>query len=204
MLYGSACGALEIRRLSTGATSLRGSFPYNRTAILSDGGKSGRPRKERFASNAFNYSVLDPTRDIHLLVGHDYAKPLASKLTRSLTLKDSKEALTFDATIAPEVVETSYGQNAIALLTVGLAVGLLPGFRIPPVRAVQDAETITQEEVDPENDMHGAIIRTVNEAILYELSIVTSPAYEDATVELRSWSPSPVIKPQPVLARWRL
>jgi len=56
--------------------------------------------------------------------------------------------------------------------------------------------------------MHGAIIRTILQAILFELSIVTRPAYPDATVaESRNWQPNDagVFVPKPhALARWRL
>ncbi len=38
--------------------------------------------------------------------------------------------------------------------------------------------------------MHGAVIRTILEALLFELSIVTVAAYSDATVTARSWEPT--------------
>lgn len=207
MLFGvTDSGGLEVRRASDGSTRLAGRFPYNSRAVLSDGGRSGRPKKEQFAPRAFSYRVNDPKSEIHLLVGHDYGKPLASKLTGTLSLRDSDEALTFDATIPEAIAATSYGADALALLTAGLAVGLSPGFRIPPARAVPKAETITQEAIDPENDMHGATIRTVLEALLFELSIVTAPAYDEAQVEMRSWhvpEPPIVVRPLSVFARWR-
>lgn len=222
MLFaGIDAGDLEIRARKDGSRRLRGRFPYNRKAVLSSGGRTGKPKKEEFASRAFAYRVNKPDEDIHLLVGHSYDKPLASKATQTLTLQDSDEALTFDAIITPQIADTSYGADAIALLLSGLAVGLSPGFMIPPERAVKDAEKITQEAVDPSRGMHGAIIRTILAALLYELSIVTRPAYQEATVETddlgnpineqiaaRNWQlddDSGLIVPKPpVLARWRL
>ena len=66
----------------------------------------------------------------------------------------------------------------------GLILGLSPGFRIPPPRTVPDAEKV--EEEDPrEGD---ALIRTIFQALLYELSFVTVPAYKETEVEARSWS----------------
>jgi hypothetical protein len=194
MLHGAAKGQLEVRQEGDGSRTLRGSFPYGVTATLSDGGRKGRPRKERFASRAFQYRVEQPDAEIHLLVGHDYGKPLASKLTETLSLTDSDDALTFEARILPSVLETVHGRDALALLTAGLAVGLSPGFRLPPERAVEDAEEIEREPANGEPDengdpQQGAIIRTVKAALLYELSIVTRPAFEEAQVEARRWRP---------------
>lgn len=183
MLYGAPDGEVEIRGASDRALKLRGRFPYNSTATLSDGGRRGRPRKERFAPRAFKYSV-DAEVDIRLLIGHDWAKPIASRATGTLELADSAEALTFEASIAPEVADTSHFKDAMALLSAGLAVGISPGFRIPPERTVKDAETV--EEEDPSEGT--ALIRTVHEAILSELSLVTNPAYNESSIEARSWS----------------
>lgn len=214
MLFGGHdIGGLEIRRAADGSHRLRGRFPYNKPAVLSDGGRTGRPRKEVIAPRAFAYRVNDPKEDIHLLVGHSYDRPLASKLTKTLSLRDTDEALLFDAVITREISQTSYGVDIIAMLIAGLSIGLSPGFRIPPERAVADAEKITEEPIDPARGMHGAIIRTVLDALLFELSIVTVAAYSDAQVELRNWSTEPEAqrvshgKPERglylPLARWR-
>jgi phage head maturation protease len=88
------------------------------------------------------------------------------------------------------IARTSYAADAIAMLLSGLAIGLSPGFRIPPERAVKEAEKVEEEPVEPDKGMNGAIIRTVLDALLFELSIVTMPAYEEAQVEARSWVPS--------------
>jgi len=185
MLWAPANGGLSVRAEGDGSRVITGTFPYGVTATLSDGGRNGgRPRKERFKSRAFSFRVDDPEADINLLVGHDFAKPLASKLTGSLSLTDADDALSFEARVAADVADTSHGRDALALIRAGLAVGLSPGFRIPPQRAVEEAETV--EDEDPaEGD---AIIRTVNQALLYELSIVTRPAYKESQVEARSWA----------------
>src|SRR5690606_618929 len=112
-----------------------------------------------------------------------FDKPLASKLSKTLSLKDTPDALTFEAIITPEVAAVSYVADVLALITSGLAVGLSPGFRIPPQRTVPNAETV--EDEDP--SLGDAITRTINAALLYGLSIVTRPAYQDSEVEARSW-----------------
>lgn len=195
------CSGLELRRAAGGAAQLAGRFPYGSTAVLSDGGRRGRPRKERFAPRAFGYRVERAEERIDLLVGHDFGRPLASRATGTLDLQDGDDALTFTATILPEIAETTHGRDALALLSSGLAVGISPGFRIPPERAVAEAETVEEEPDDgPGSERRGALIRTVHHALLYELSIVTRPAYEDATVEARAAFAGPSRHP---LSRWR-
>lgn len=208
MLWGVHQGGLELRRDRSGETRLRGRFPYGQPAVLSDGGRSGRPQKEIIASRAFSYRVEDPDEDIHLLLGHDYDHPLASKGTGTLSLRDTAEALVFEAVISRTISETSYGRDALAMIGAGLAVGISPGFRVPPKRAVPDAEDITDEPDRPEEGMHRAIIRTIKAALLYELSVVTRPAYPQAQVEARDWQMRRAEKPDAglrrALDRWRL
>lgn len=190
MLFGAFEPAeLEIRRRRGGGRRLRGRFPYGKKAVLSDGGRNGgRPKKEVLAPKAFAYRVEAPDKEIHLLVGHDFNRPLASKLTGSMTLKDTAEALTFNATISPEIAATSYGRDVLAQIDAGLAYGISPGFRIPPPRAVAKPEIITEEPNDGTIDedgepRRGALIRTILAALLYEISIVTRPAYKESEIE---------------------
>ncbi|WP_139802425.1 HK97 family phage prohead protease [Aurantimonas sp. 22II-16-19i] len=107
--------------------------------------------------------------------------------------------------MVPEVAETSYAKDMFALIGSGLAVGLSPGFRIPPPAAVPPEQAEMIEEEDPR--LGRAIIRTILQAILFELSIVTRPAYDEAGVEERNWQPTPEIVPVRKtfhLNRWRL
>lgn len=237
MLFGGfAPGELELRKRRNGRRRLRGRFPYKRKAVLSDGGRNGgKPKKEQFMPGAFIYRLSLPPQDgdIHLLFGHDYDKPLASRATQTLTFDDTEEALNFEAEITPEIADTTHGRDALALIESGLSVGISPGFRIPPPRAVpaNQAEKVEQEAYDPSRDMYGALIRSIFAALLYELSIVTAPAYKDASVQTnddnqpvdangdgiddntgqpitaRSWeiTESGLAIPKPhTLARWRL
>lgn len=182
MLFGGLAGELEVRK-SSGVITITGNFPYNSRATLSDGGRTGRPRKEKFASHSFKFSVDSPDQEIHLLVGHSFDKPLASKLGGSLKLRDTDKGLLFEAALGSAVLETTHGRDAMAMLDAGLVGGISPGFRIPPEQTVPDAETV--EEEDPSEGR--ALIRTINQAVLYELSLVTRPAYSETEVSKRSW-----------------
>ena len=191
MLWGGHSGGLELRKRASGAMALRGRFPYNKRAVLSDGGRTGRPKKEVIASRAFAFRVNDPKEDIHFLVGHSYDRPLASRGAGTLTFEDTDDALIFEALITEEMQEVSYVADFLRGYAAGLIVGLSPGFRIPPKRAVEDAETVEDEGHDTENGAHNAIIRTIHHALLYEISAVTRPAYDDTQIEERNWTPEP-------------
>lgn len=212
MLWGSTLGGLEVRKPAEGraGTVLRGRFPYNKPAVLSDGGRTGRPRKEQIAPGAFSHRLDLPKgpkeNDIHLLVGHSYDRPLASRNAGTLDFTDTEDALTFDAIITPEMERVSYVQDVLAAIGAGLMLGISPGFRLPPKRAVAMPELIEDEGYNPARGMHNAIIRTVLAALLYEISLVTRPAYPEAQVEERNWQ----VTPEPpnaglarTLNRWR-
>ena len=209
MLWGGLSGGLELRKRASGAMALHGRFPYGKRAVLSDGGRTGRPRKEVIAPRAFGYRVDRPEEDIHLLVGHSFDRPLASRGAGTLDLRDSDDALSFVATISPEMQEVSYVRDVLTAMAAGLIIGISPGFRLPPKRAVPEPERIEDEGTDPENGAYDAIIRTVLAALLYELSIVTRPAYDETQIEARSWTPTEtgLIRPASGVAmaarRWR-
>lgn len=130
MLWGGHEGGLELRKRASGALALHGRFPYGKRAVLSDGGRTGRPRKEVIAPRAFSYRVERPEEDIHLLIGHSYDRPLASRGAGTLELADSDDALTFTANITTEMQEVSYVDDFLRTMRAGLIVGISPGFRI--------------------------------------------------------------------------
>ena len=172
---GVLSGELELRAGGGKRKRLRGRFPYKKRAVISDGGRNGgRPQKEEFAPRAFAYRVEDPAADIHLLVGHSYDRPLASRGSGSLILHDGDDALTFEAMIAPEVMETNYWADFWGAFTAGLIIGISPGFRVPPSAAVPPERAEQVEEEDPADGR--ALIRTVLQALLFEISLVTVPA----------------------------
>lgn len=171
MLYGAQGGGLEIRQGGDGTRVIAGRFPYSAATDLAPG------RREVIEARAFA-ARLDAGEDIHLLLSHDFAKPLASRAAGSRTVEDGDEALTFEARIAPAIAETSHGRDALAMIGAGLAAGLSPGFRVPDGGA-----TVAEDGA--------AVLRRITRADLFELSIVTRPAYGAAQVEARNWQPMP-------------
>lgn len=189
---------LELRAAGDGSRRLSGRFPYNKRAVLDAGGKGRRPKKEQFAPKAFSFAVDDGDRDIHLLAGHTFDKPLASKKAKTLNLQDSAEALTFEAVLVPEILESTWGRDFLAAFAAGLIGGISPGFRVPDM---DGAEAV--EEEDPK--LGDALIRTIFAAVLFELSLVTRPAYHDTAMDLRQfqWDRQPVRGLIHPLNRWR-
>jgi len=189
---------LELRAAGDGTRRLSGKFPYNRRAVLDAGGKGRRPKKEQFAPRALSFAVDDPERDIHLLSGHSFDRPLASKKARTLILKDTDTALTFEAILTPEIQEASWAKDFLAAFAAGLVGGISPGFRVPDM----DGAEATDEEDPKEGD---ALIRTIFAAVLFELSLVTRPAYHETDVSLRQfqWDRQPTSGLIHPLNRWR-
>jgi len=193
---------LELREADDGTRRLRGRFPYGSRAVIDSGGNGRRPRKERFAPRAFRFAIEDPEREIHLLIGHSFDKPLASRKAGTLTFADSDDALTFEAILTREIQRTSWGQDFLAAYAAGLITGLSPGFRVAPPEAVPRPEETTDEDPAEGN----ALIRTIFAAILFEFSLVTRPAYPETEADLRAFNPAPS-SPHPmapILRRWRL
>lgn len=181
MLWGVHLGRLELRA-EGGATHLRAVFPYGAETELAPG------RREVIAPRAFSDRIA-AGEDIHLLSGHDYEKPLASRAAGTLDLTDTAEALVLEARIDPA---TSWARDFIAAHGAGLIRGLSPGFRVP-----SGGEKI---------ERRGAgVLRTITRADLFELSAVTRPAYPSAQIEARAWGAEAVDAGlSRTLNRWRL
>ena len=182
MLWGSSQGALELRS-EGGATHLRATFPYGVETKLAEG------RLEVVAPRAFA-GRIEAGEDIHLLAGHDYNRPLASRAAGTLQLSDTDQALTIEATIDGN---TTWARDFLAAHAAGLIRGLSPGFRV-----AEGGERIERRS--------NGLLRTVTAAALFEVSAVTRPAYPEAQIEARSWEADNlpgwnVFHP---LKRWRL
>ena len=176
---------LEIRQVG-GARFLTGVFNYNSTGTTAD---RGRVRKERFGSRAFGFAIdVEPSRKIDLLVGHDFGKPIASRQSGTLSIVDADDAVRFEATLPDEALTPSWVLDVEKAIANGTMVGLSPGFRVPPLSVVPNAERLIAEPGNP-----GVQIRQIDQAVLREFSVVTAGIYDDALVELRAEDLDPAI-----------
>lgn len=192
MLWGVHSSGLELHT-EGGETRLRATFPYGRAAVLSDGGHIGRQRQEVIAARAFA-DRLGSGEDVHFLSGHDFNKPLASRSAGTLTLTETDDALTIEASISADMAGVSYVRDFLSAHAAGLVRGLSPGFRVRP----------GGEKVEERGN---AILRTIRAADLIEVSAVTRPAYPEAQIEARNWQPvseaaNRVVNRHPA-TRWR-
>ena len=184
MLWGASIGALELRS-EGGETRLSATFPYGAETELAPG------RREVIAARAFA-DRIEAGEDIHLLAGHDFNKPLASRAAGNLTLTDTDDALRIEARID---AGTSWARDFLAAHASGLIRGLSPGFRV-----ASDGERIERRS--------DGLLRTVTRAALFEISAVTRPAYPAAQIEARAWETHQDRQPYRgaihPLNRWRL
>ena len=129
---------------------------------------------------AFSFALDDPSREVNLLFGHSFDRPLASRSSGTLEFKDTERFLEFVATIPQGADRASHVVDALALIGSGLATGISPGFRVPPKDVVPGAEKLVPEPGNP-----SVMIRQLWALLLFEISIVTRPAYGDSEAELR-------------------
>ena len=180
-------GQLEIRQEGQ-RPILSGSFGYNQPAVIAD---RGRIRKESFMSRAFKYAIEDVERDINVLVGHSYDRPLASRSAGTLDIVDGDDAVRFEAALPPGGRQPTWVDDAVKAVEARMMRGISPGFAIPPPTAVQNAVSLL-----PESKLTGifgptgrfdATVRYIREAVLHEMSLVTRPAYKGTSINLRSF-----------------
>lgn len=154
MLWGAHLGSLELRA-EGGETCLRASFPYGRVAVMAEGIGGGRRLEEVIAPRAFS-DRIDSGDDIHLLSGHDFNKPLASRSAGTLTLSETDEALSIEALISVDMGQVTWARDFLASNAAGLTRGLSPGFRVSPSgETIEDREDARCRGAD----RHGAKLR---------------------------------------------
>ena len=108
-------------------------------------------RKERYAPGAFAFALDAPDREVSVLMGRDYDRPLASKLGGTVEFDDGPDALRF---LIPTLPPVPYVDDFRRLLASGAAVfGIAPLFRIPLLDGA--------EELIPEPGNPGVLIRVV-------------------------------------------
>ena len=150
----------EVRQSGRG---LGGRFSYNTPTVLRS---RGRKRKQTVRPGAFRFAIQDETREINLLLGRDYDKPLASKQAGTLNLIDTPEGLEFAVDLLPD---TSYVRDFRAGLSSGAFVaGVAALYAIPPLAVVPGATEIIQDPDNPDVD-----IEVVNQAVLTALAVTT-------------------------------
>ena len=201
-------GELELR---ASGRRLAGRFPYSqksgdRQATVRDRGKI---RKERIGPDAFGWQIREfsklqdelattissavdearvqilrqelERRNIHVLAGHSYDRPLGDMLRSGARVTSTREAVDFELDL-PDVADMpGYMKDTIAMIRSGLIGGISPGFRVPPKGVVPNGERLEPEPGNP-----AVQVRVIENAVLSELSIVTRPAYSETDIDVRA------------------
>lgn len=190
---------VEVRARGRG---LSGRFEYGKDRVTRD---RGRRRKVRVNAGAFSWQMrkwaelqtelnqtiaeaieeglddaraIRETREVNLLAGRSYDRPLASLHAGTLRLEDTDEALAFEVDQFPD---TSYAADLRAGMEAGAAdYGVDALYSIPPADVVPDAVRI---ETEPDT---GVEIEVVHKAVLQALAVVSrAPRGNPGKVERR-------------------
>ena len=187
---------LELR--AKGRT-LFGRFPFDKPATIRD---RGTVRKEVFRRGAIGWqlrefeklqaqlskdiseaaaeAIREKQMEVHLLRGHSFDQPLASMKAGTFRLVEKPDGLEFEADLPEESKQPTWMVDTRLAVESGLMRGVSPGFKIPPKDVVPDAEAL-----EPEPGNAGVMVRVINQAVLFELSLVSRPVYKGSEVNLR-------------------
>jgi HK97 family phage prohead protease len=122
---------------------------------------------EEIRQGAFDKSLKGD--NILALYGHDYNKPLG-RMGANLTLRSDEVGLYFELRINPNV---SWAKDTYELVKDGVLQGMSFGFSC--------------NDDDWKTDNEGNSVRSIKDLSLYEISVVSSPAYLDSNVSCRSF-----------------
>lgn len=207
-------GEIEVRARGKGR-ELRAYFPLGKTATIRSG---GRVRKERFMPDSMSWQVREfqklqaemarvvesaveearrellieqledalERRNTHLLVGHSYDKAVADMRSGSLAVDFTDEAVSLRATLAAEGDAPSWVEDAVKAVRGGQLRGISPGFQV----GAKGRERLVPEEGNP-----AVMVREIQDAVVFEYSLVSRPTYASTEATVRG-DVFPMVKPK--------
>jgi HK97 family phage prohead protease len=150
-----------------------------------------RGRLETVSTRAFDRALTEK-HDVRLLVNHDPNLVLARTKNGSLQLRTDEHGLHVTA----ELPDTTYSRDVKELMRRGVLDQMSFGFVV---------------RSDSYDQIKGVQVRSVDDVDLFDVSIVTMPAYPGTEASLRSWegcntesNPSNAGRTQLLVARHRL
>ena len=206
-------GAFEVRARGAGRV-LSGKFPYNKTATVKS---SGRTRKERFKSDSMSWQVREfeklydelgtvmqssidearrqilverledaiEKRNTFLLVGHSYDRTIADMRSGTLAVKHTRDAVELEAQLPADDEMPSWVRDAVLAVKGKQLRGISPGFQV-----ARGGEHLEREDPSAGDSM----IRVIDDAVVFEYSLVARPAYAGTDVDARS--DLPIVSPK--------
>ena len=177
---------VELRKDATGATI---GFAGH-AAVFDQRTSIGNPLSwgfyEQIAPGAFTKTIQEA--DVRFLIDHDPSLLLARTKSGTLRLSEDKAGLVADADLAP----TTYGRDLAILLERGDVSQMSFGFQVP-----KGKDDWTIEQVETDDGTVDVEVRTIREAKLFDVSVVTFPAYEGTDAKLRSMTVAVARKTDP-------
>ena len=188
---------------------LSGRFPYNKTATVKS---SGRTRKERFAPESMSWQVrefaklqseladvmkssLDEARkqilieqledaiekrNTFLLVGHSYDRTIADMRSGTLVVNHKRDAVEIEAELPADDQMPSWVRDAVLAVQGKQLRGISPGFQV-----AKGGEHLERENPNAGDSM----VRVIDDAVVFEYSLVARPAYAGSDVDARGDMP---------------
>ena len=201
-------GAFEIRARGDRRV-LSGRFPLGKTATVKS---SGRTRKERFKSGSMSWQVREfeklqgeladvmkssidearkqilteqledaiEKRNTFLLVGHSYDRAIADMRSGTLAVNHSRNAVTLEAELPADDEMPSWVRDAVLAVKGKQLRGISPGFQV-----ARGGEHLEREDPSAGDSM----VRVIDDAVVFEYSLVARPAYAGTDVDARADSP---------------
>jgi HK97 family phage prohead protease len=152
----------ELRKNQDGTRTLSG-YAVIFNSLSSDLGGF----REKISPGTFTQSLIDHP-DVLILNQHDAGQPLARVSAGAVVRQDNKGVY-----FSCKLPDTTSARDLAALMDSGIVSQMSFGFSVP-------------DGGDDWQLVDGMVIRTVNVAALYEISLVTEPAYESSYANLRS------------------
>jgi len=115
-------------------------------------------------------------RNTHFLVGHSYDRPLGDMLTGNLDVRHTPEAVYLELQLPEPADRPSWVEDAVRSVRSGVMKGISPGFSV----GANGRERLTPEPGNP-----GVFIRDIEDATVFEYSLVSRPAYPTTRAEAR-------------------
>ena len=198
-------GHLEIRQGPGSNPVLTASFPLNKTATISSTGRVRKERFNSGSMSwqvrefqklqtemsqvlargiddfmgKRRFDELDDAlnkRNSHLLIGHDFNRPIADMRSGNLHIEHTPDAVHLRADLPLVEDQPSWVVDAVKSVRGGQMNSVSPGFNMG-----KGSSRLVPEEGNP-----GVMIREIQDSVVYEYSLVSRPSYPGTTVDTRS------------------
>ena len=166
-----ARAAIRLRQNGNGLSVV---FGYQQMKVIA---AEGSLRKETFSSNAFDFALGEPDREINVLLGRSYDNIIGSKLEGSASFVSTPEALVIDI---PTLPATQAVSDFLAQLAAG---SIHPSADVLfSTDGVEDAFIDVPDEENPE-----VMVRSYRNVVLQAVAVVSRPprGLEANAVQLR-------------------